>query len=102
MRNRRFDPLPLTCIACCEVSTITFVDSIFLRRCGDVQSVQIRRVFMEFERLSLKIDRAERALSKRLRETEEPALGAEERTALYDALRALRVMSPQKSETARI
>jgi len=55
-------------------------------------------VFMEFERLSLKIDRAERAISRRLRETEEPALGAEERTALYDALRALRVMSPQKSE----
>jgi hypothetical protein len=54
--------------------------------------------FMELELLSLKIDRAERAISKRLRETETPALGAEERTALYDALRALRVMSPPKSE----
>jgi hypothetical protein len=56
--------------------------------------------YLEFDsvRLPLKVNQAERAVSKRLREPQEPAPPVEEQTALYDALRALRVLSPQKAE----
>lgn len=52
--------------------------------------------YLEFDpvRLPLKVNQAERAISKRLREPH----AVQEQTALYDALRALRVLSPQKSE----
>jgi hypothetical protein len=56
--------------------------------------------YLEFDpvRLLLKVNQAERSISKRLREPQEPAPAFEEQTALYDALRALRVLSPDKAE----
>ena len=53
--------------------------------------------FMEFNPVNLKSEanKAERAIRERL---SDPSPSLHERTALYDALRALRVMSPQKSE----